>query len=79
LKERPAARTVNQWIRTGGAFDTIVDFDAAVRDPKHPTQFREGYHCGDHLHRRATGYKAMVDAIDLSLFRHLAADPDARK
>ncbi len=37
-------QAVNQWIRTGGAFDGVFDFDAAVRDPNHPSQFREGYH-----------------------------------
>jgi lysophospholipase L1-like esterase len=58
---------VNQWIRTGGAFDGVFDFDAAVRDPSHPSQFREGYHSGDHLHPSAAGYKAMADAIDLTI------------
>ena len=62
-------QTVNQWIRTSGAFDGVFDFDAAVRDPNHPTQFREAYHSGDHLHPSATGFKAMADAIDLSLLR----------
>ena len=62
-------QAVNQWIRTGGAFDGVIDFDAAVRDPNHPAQFREGYHSGDHLHPSATGYKAMADAIDLSMLR----------
>ncbi len=64
---------VNQWIRTSGAFDGVFDFDAAVRDPNHPTQFREGYHSGDHLHPSATGYKAMADAVDLSVLRKLQA------
>ena len=62
-------QAVNQWIRTSGAFDGVFDFDAAVRDPNHPTQFREGYHSGDHLHPSATGYKAMADSVDLSLLR----------
>lgn len=62
-------QAVNQWIRTSGAFDGVFDFDAAVRDPIRPAQFREGYHSGDHLHPSATGYKAMADAIDLSLLR----------
>jgi lysophospholipase L1-like esterase len=60
---------VNQWIRTSGAFDGVFDFDAAVRDPAHPSQFREGYHSGDHLHPSATGYKAMANAIDLTMLR----------
>ena len=32
---------MNQWIRTSGVFDGVFDFDAAVRDPAHPLQFRE--------------------------------------
>jgi lysophospholipase L1-like esterase len=62
-------QAVNQWIRTSGAFDAVFDFDAAVRDPNHPTQFREGYHSGDHLHPSATGYQAMANAVDLTILR----------
>jgi len=62
-------QAVNQWIRTSGAFDAVFDFDAAVRDPNHPSQFREGYHSGDHLHPSATGYKAMANAVDLTKLR----------
>ncbi|HEY6444671.1 MAG TPA: SGNH/GDSL hydrolase family protein [Candidatus Acidoferrales bacterium] len=60
-------QAVNQWIRTGGAFDGVFDFDAAVRDPNHPSELREDYQSGDHLHPSAAGYKAMADAINLSL------------
>jgi lysophospholipase L1-like esterase len=59
-------QAVNQWIRTSGKFDGVVDFDAAVRDPAHPSQFRPEYQSGDHLHPSAAGYKAMADAIDLA-------------
>jgi len=58
--------TVNQWIRTGGAFDGVIDFDAAVRDPSSPSKFREDMQTGDHLHPSAAGYKAMAAVIDLS-------------
>jgi lysophospholipase L1-like esterase len=64
-----ARQAVNQWIRTGGAFDSVFDFDAAVRDPNHPSQFREGYHSGDHLHPSAAGFKAMADAVDVAALR----------
>jgi len=62
-------QAVNQWIRTGGAFDGVFDFDAAVRDPSHPARFREDYQSGDHLHPSATGYKAMAAAVDISVLR----------
>jgi lysophospholipase L1-like esterase len=62
-------QAVNQWIRSSGAFDGVFDFDAAVRDPNHPSQFREGYHAGDHLHPSAAGYKLIADAVELSLLR----------
>jgi lysophospholipase L1-like esterase len=60
---------LNQWIRTGGAFDAVVDFDAAVRDHDHPTQLRAEYDSGDHIHPSDVGYKAMADAIDYTLLK----------
>ena len=59
---------VNQWIRSGGGFDAVLDFDSVVRDPQHPNQIRADFNDGDHLHPNDAGYKAMADAIDLSLF-----------
>src|ERR1700722_14384887 len=52
--------SVNQWIRSSGAFDAVVDFEAATRDPEHPKQFRPGFNNGDHLHPKDTGYQAMA-------------------
>ena len=60
---------VNAWIRTSGAFDAVVDFDAVTRDPAAPTKLRAGYDSGDHIHPNDAGNKAMADAIDLKLFR----------
>jgi lysophospholipase L1-like esterase len=69
-KEGEAKReAVNQWIRTSGAFDGVIDFDAAVRDPKNPLRFLPAYDSGDHLHPNDAGLKAMADAIDLKLFQ----------
>jgi lysophospholipase L1-like esterase len=58
----------NEWIREGGAFDAVVDFDRALRDPEHPASMLPIYDCGDHLHPSDLGYNKMGDAIDLSLF-----------
>jgi len=60
---------VNEFIRTSGTFDDVIDFDKVVRDPSHPTQLLPAYDSGDHLHPNDTGYNAMGGAIDLSLFR----------
>ena len=62
-------KAVNQWIRTGGAFDGVIDFEAAVRDPANPDSMLPAYDSGDHLHPGNAGYKAMADSIDLSLFQ----------
>ena len=61
-------QAVNEWIRTSKAYDAVIDFDAVTRDPAHPTRFLPIYDSGDHLHPNDTGYKAMADAVDLSLF-----------
>lgn len=62
-------KAVNEWIRTGGAFDGVVDFDKAVRDPAHPDRMLPTYDGGDRLHPGDAGYKAMAEAIDLGMFR----------
>ena len=61
-------QAVNEWIRTGGAYDGVVDFDAATRDPGSPARFKPEYDSGDHLHPSDAGYRAMGEAIDLRLF-----------
>ena len=62
-------QAVNQWIRTSGAFDAVIDFDKAVRDPSHPARFLPSFDGGDHLHPSDAGLKAMGDSIDLALFK----------
>ena len=61
-------RDVNAWIRTGNAFDTVIDFDAGVRDPDRPSSMLPMWDCGDHLHQSDAGYNHMGDIIDLALF-----------
>jgi lysophospholipase L1-like esterase len=59
---------INEWIRTGGAFDGVIDFDAVWRDPAHPKRIRATLQAGDWLHGNDAGYKALGDAVDLKLF-----------
>jgi lysophospholipase L1-like esterase len=62
-------QALNEWIRTSRAYDGVVDFDKATRDPDNPKKFLERYDSCDYLHPSDAGYKAMGDAIDLGLFR----------
>jgi lysophospholipase L1-like esterase len=60
---------VNDWIRIRGEFDGVIDFDAAVRDPGHPSRLLPAFDSGDHLHPNDRGYEAMANAVPLTLFR----------
>jgi lysophospholipase L1-like esterase len=62
-------QAVNRWIRTSGAFDGVVDFDRAVRDPADPVRLFPGYDSGDHIHPDDAGYQAMAGAVSLNLVR----------
>jgi lysophospholipase L1-like esterase len=61
-------QAVNQWIRTGQAFDATVDFDALTRDPANPKRLRAEFDSGDHVHPNDAGNQAMAAAIDLATF-----------
>ncbi len=58
---------VNRWIREGGAFDAVADFDLALRDPRDPARLLPRYDSGDHLHPGDTGYAAMAAVAASSL------------
>jgi lysophospholipase L1-like esterase len=58
---------VNTWIRTSGAFDGVIDFDAVMRDPADPLRLNPAYDSGDHLHPNDVGYQVMADAISLQM------------
>jgi lysophospholipase L1-like esterase len=62
-------KALNDWIRMSGAYDGVIDFDQATRDPAAPSKFAPAFDSGDHLHPADAGYKAMGDAVDLALFR----------
>jgi lysophospholipase L1-like esterase len=61
-------QALNEWVRTSKAYDAVIDFDRATRDPENPKMFLPLYDSCDHLHPNDAGYRAMADAIDLSLF-----------
>ena len=69
-------RKVNEWIRTSGRFDAVIDFDAMTRDPERPSRLSAAVDGGDHLHPSAAGYRIMADAIDLGLFATPPPGPD---
>jgi lysophospholipase L1-like esterase len=58
-------QALNQWIRTSGACDSAIDFDAALRDPSQPGRLLRAYDSGDHLHPNDAGYLAMADAVEV--------------
>jgi lysophospholipase L1-like esterase len=60
-------QSINAWIRTGGAFDAVLDFEQVVRDPVHPNRIAPSIDSGDHLHPNDAGYKAIAASIDLHL------------
>ncbi|WP_405854148.1 SGNH/GDSL hydrolase family protein [Streptomyces sp. NBC_00090] len=55
----------NDWIRTSGAYDAVVDFDRAVADPADRDRILPAYDSGDGLHPNDAGYEAMAGALDL--------------
>jgi lysophospholipase L1-like esterase len=62
-------RKVNDWIRSSGAFDAVVDFDAVLRDPAQPSRLLPAFDSGDHLHPGDAGYEAMARAAYATLER----------
>ena len=62
-------KAINEWIRTGKAFDGVIDFDKTTRDPANPDRVLPAYDGGDHLHPGDAGYKAMGESIALKLLR----------
>jgi lysophospholipase L1-like esterase len=59
---------LNRWIRTGRAFDAVVDFDKVTQDSSNAKTFKVTFNDSDHLHPNDAGYKAMADSIDLKIF-----------
>ena len=69
LEGEKKRQALNDWIRTSGAYDGVIDFAAVVQDPNRPTRSRPEFDSGDHLHPSPAGYAAMANSIDLKLFQ----------
>lgn len=65
----PVRQAVNTWIRTSGAYDGVIDFDAVMRDPANPRRMKANLQSGDWLHPNDAGYRVMGEAVDIALFR----------
>ena len=66
---REAARqTVNEWIRSSGQFDAVIDFDNAMQNPENPITLLPELHTGDYLHPNEAGYRFMGEFVDPALF-----------
>ena len=68
-EEENVRQEVNKWIRSGGKFDAVIDFDMITRNPSNIKQLLPAYDSGDHVHPSEVGSAAMADAIDVELFR----------
>jgi lysophospholipase L1-like esterase len=74
-------QAINTFIRTGGLFAGVADFDAATRDdqtgglraPLVPNSTVGGP--GDRLHPNRAGYLAMGQAVDITLLAPATATP----
>lgn len=68
-----ARQKVNNWIRTSGLYDAVIDFDKTIRDPADPETMIEdvvpGLNANDHLHPNEKGYVMMGESIDTKLFK----------
>jgi lysophospholipase L1-like esterase len=71
-------QALNDWIRTSKAYDGVIDFDKATRDPSDPKKLLGQYDSCDYLHPSDAGYKAMGEAIDVSLFRSARSTASSR-
>lgn len=55
---------VNAFVRDGGLFDAVTDFDRVLRSPYDQARMLPALDGGDHLHPNDKGMQAMADAVD---------------
>ena len=58
-------QAVNDWVRGEKAFDGVLDFDKALRDPARPSHLAKANDSGDGLHPSHAGYAALAAAVPL--------------
>ncbi len=71
-RKEQVRRQLNEWMRTSGQFDAVVDTDALLRDPQRPSRLLPQYDSGDHLHPNDAGYAAIAAAVPVELLRQAA-------
>jgi len=64
---------INAWVRDGGEFDAVLDFDKVLRDPSHPARLLPAHDSGDHLHPNDAGYAAIAAALPPATLDKLAS------
>lgn len=58
----------NEWIRTSGQADGVIDYEAALRREDDPKQMIPEYDSGDHLHPSLAGARKMAYSIPEEFF-----------
>lgn len=83
LRHSAAAETrrqaVNAWIRSAGSVDQVLDFDAAIRDPRQVVRMLPALDSGDHVHPNDAGYRVLADAVPLRWFSAAAPAASPRR
>ena len=76
--QETSRQAVNEWIRTSGTFDAVIDFDRMVRDPQAPWQIYPAWQAppfnGNYYHPNAMGHAVMGQEIPLGIFAIARAD-----
>jgi lysophospholipase L1-like esterase len=67
VEQERQRQAVNEWVRTEGSFDSVVDLDAVVRDPNRPAAVAPQF-AADPVHLNDAGYAAVAGAFDLGSF-----------
>jgi lysophospholipase L1-like esterase len=71
--QETSRQAVNEWIRTSGTFDAVIDFDRMVRDPQVPWQIYPAWQAppfnGNYFHPNAMGHAVMGQRIPLGVFK----------